>query len=48
MHPYTQSSGDSPRLPKPMCMGERPELHYPQPDIDRRTACYFPEEIRVF
>ncbi|WP_202877271.1 hypothetical protein [Cutibacterium modestum] len=21
---------------------------YPQPDIDRRTACYFPEEIRVF
>jgi len=30
------------------CMGERPELFYPQPDIDRRTACHFPEEIRVF
>ena len=30
------------------CVGERPELHYPQPDVDRRTACHFPEEIRVF
>ena len=30
------------------CIGERPELFYPQPDIDRRTACHFPEEIRVF
>ncbi|MGK2308939.1 ABC transporter ATP-binding protein [Cutibacterium sp. V947] len=30
------------------CMGERPELSYPRADIDRRTACHFPEEIRVF
>ena len=30
------------------CVGERPELHYSQPDVDRRAACHFPEEIRVF
>lgn len=30
------------------CKSEDPQLRYPDPDVDRRAACHFPEVVSVF